>query len=96
MLNFIVCEVHLAFTPFCYTTILKYEIQLTPYGKKSGLDLLDDAYLTAPYIMDSISNSPTSHQLSTQTNKNVWLILINIEQKITYQVPLDEDHIHKD
>ena len=66
-LNLIPCELDLSSTPFCYIeTIITYEIELLPSGKKIGLNFMDDYDFTAPYILDAITNSPTGHQLKTQ------------------------------
>ena len=70
-------ELDIKSNAFSYTTILKYESELPPYGKKFGFNLMDDEYFTIPYITDTIPNSPACHQLTTQVKKNVWIIAIN-------------------
>ena len=90
--NYIPCELDLESTPFCDTTILTYEIELLPSGKKIGFNLLDDGYFTIPYVIDTIPNSPALHQLLTQVKKYVWIISINGEETITTQGTLDELH----
>ena len=83
-------EVDLPSTPFCDTTIITYEIELPPSGKKTVINLLDDEYFTIPCVIDTIPNSPVGHQLPTQSNKNVWVIAINGEDPNTAQGALDE------
>ena len=56
LLNLIPCEIDLSSTPFLYTTILTYKIELPPSGKKVGFNLLGDEYFTIPYITDTIPN----------------------------------------
>ena len=73
------CELYLTSTTFCDTTILAYEIELPPSGKKVGFNLLDDEYFTIPYFTDTIPNSPVRRQRPTQAKLNVWIIAINRE-----------------
>ena len=56
IINLIPCELDLTSTPFSYITILTYEIELPPSGKKIGFNLLDDEDFTIPYIIDTILN----------------------------------------
>ena len=90
LLNLIPCELDLKSTPFCYTTILTYEIQLPPSGKKVGFNSLDDEYFTILYITDTIPNSPDGHQLPAQAKQNVYIIATNGEDSITAQGARDE------
>ena len=83
MLQLIPCEIYPTSTPFRDTKILAYEIELPPSGNKIGFNLLDDEGFTVPYVIDTIPNSPTGHQLPTQANKNVDIIDINVEETIT-------------
>ena len=48
-------------TPFYYTTILTYEIELSPAGNKIGLNLLNVEYFTIPYVIDTNPNSSAGH-----------------------------------
>ena len=50
---------------------------------------MDGEYFTIPYVTDTILNSSDVHQLPTQAKLNVWIILINVEEPITYQGALD-------
>ena len=77
LLNMIPCEIDLTYNTFSDDTIIKYDIELPPSGKKIGFNLLDDEYFTIPYITDTIPNSPASHQLSSQVKINVWILSIN-------------------
>ena len=61
----ITCELDLTSTPFIDTTSIIYGIELPPAGKKFGFNLLDDEDFTIPYVIDTIPNSPASHQLPT-------------------------------
>ena len=61
--SLIPCKTDVTYTPFCDATIITYEIDLSPSGKKVGFNLLDDEGFTIPYIIDTIPNSPASHQL---------------------------------
>ena len=61
--SLIPCKTDITYTPFCDATIITYEIDLSPSGKKVGFNLLDDEVFTIPYIIDTIPNSPASHQL---------------------------------
>ena len=36
------CELDLTFALFCNKKIITYEIELPPFGKKIGYDILDD------------------------------------------------------
>ena len=37
--------------------------------------------ITILYVIDAIPNSPADNKLPTQTNKNVWIISIKVEEK---------------
>ena len=65
----IACKLYLKSTLFHDTTIISYEIELPPYGKKIGLNLLNGEYFTIPYVIDTIPSSPAVYQLPTQANK---------------------------
>ena len=66
-----------------------------PAGTKIYFNLLDDEYFTISYVIDTIPNSPDSHQLPTQAKKNVWVIAINVEYSIIDQDALDELQRHE-
>ena len=95
LLNLIPCELYFTPTPFHDTTILTYEIELSPFGEKIGFNSLDDEYFTIPYIIDTIPNSPDDHQLTTQHKRNVWIIYIYREDTITQQGKLNEIQFHQ-
>ena len=78
------CELDLTYNPFCDTTIITYEIELTTSGKKVGFNILDEEDFIIPYITDTIKNSLAGHQLPTQAKLNVWIININGEEPIIY------------
>ena len=61
--NLIPCKIDLTSTPFTDETIITYNIELPPYGKKIGYNLMDDEGFTVPYITDTIPNLPAGHQL---------------------------------
>ena len=88
------CEFYLTSTPFSDTKQFTYEIDLPPAREKSSFNLLDDEYSTIHYVIDTIPNSSSGHQLSTQAKKNVWIIAINGEYPITTQGTLDELQRH--
>ena len=83
------CELDLTSTPFCDTTILTYKIWLPPAGNKTGFNLLYDEDFKISFITDTIPNSPAGRQLPTQSKKNLWIIVINVEYPITAQGLLD-------
>ena len=85
-------ELDITSTPFCGTKIITYVIELPPDGKKIGINLLDDAYFTTPYIIDTIQNSPASNELPTHSHKSICIININGEDTITNKGSLDELH----
>ena len=58
LLTLILCELDLTSTPFSDTTMITYEIELPPCGKKAGFNLLNDEYFITPYITDTTPNSP--------------------------------------
>ena len=47
-LNLIPCELDLTSTPFSDSKIIIYDIEIPPYGKKVGFNLLDDQDFTVP------------------------------------------------
>ena len=49
-------ELDITPTPFSDTTIITYEIELTPAGKEIGFNLLNDEYFTITYVTDTIPN----------------------------------------
>ena len=65
LFNLIPCVIDITYTIFSDTTVITYEIELPPSGKKVGFNLLDNKYFTIPYITDTIPNSPDVYQLST-------------------------------
>ena len=77
LLNLIPCELDLTSTSFRDDTIIIYDIELPPSGKKIGFNLLNDEDFTIPYITDTIPNSPAGHQLPSQAKQNVWIVAIN-------------------
>ena len=89
------CELDLTSTKFSDTTIITYEIELTPSGKKVGFNLPGDEEFTIAYITDTILNSPDAHQLPSQAKRNVWIVAINGEEPIIAQGALDEINHHK-
>ena len=89
------CEPDITPTMFFDTTIITYEIELPPSGKKIGFNSLDDEDFTIPYVTDIIPKIPAGHQLTTQAKKNVWIISINGEELITAQGELDELNRHQ-
>ena len=95
LLNLTPCKLDLTSTPFSDETIIAYEIELPPSGKKISFNLLDDEDFTIPYISDTIPKFPAGHQLSAQAQKNVWIISINGEKPITAQGVLDELNCHQ-
>ena len=50
------CELDLASTTFCDTTILTYEIELPSVGNKIGYNLFGDEYFTIAYVIYTIPN----------------------------------------
>ena len=92
-LNLIPCKLYLTSTPLSDETIITYDIELPPSGKKIGFNLLDDEDFTIPYIADTIPNSPAGYQLPSQAKRNVCIVAINLEDPITAQVYLSCDRI---
>ena len=84
------CGLDITSTPFRYTKVITYDIELPPSGKTFGFNLLDDEYFTILYITDTISNVPAGHQLPTQAKETMWVIAINTEEHITAQGALDQ------
>ena len=78
LLNLIPFELDFTSTTFSNPTILTYEIELPPSGKKIGFNLLDDEDFTIPYFTDTIPNFPAGHKILTQAKINVCIIAINI------------------
>ena len=95
LLNLISFELDLTSTQFFDTTIITYEIELPPSGKKIGFSLVDDEEFKIPYVTDTIPNPPAGHQLPTQYKRNLWIISINGEENTTAQVELDELNCHQ-
>ena len=92
--NLIPCELDLTYPPFRDEKIITYDIELTPFGKNIGFNLLDDEDFTIPSITDTIPNSPAGNQLPSQAKRNVWIVDINGEEPITSQGVLDELNRH--
>ena len=72
-----------------------YDIELPPFGRKFGFNLLDDEDFTITYITDTIPNLPAGHQLPPQAKRNVWIVAINEKYPITDQGVLDEINLHQ-
>ena len=61
----ITCDLDITPTPFSNTTIIANENELSPVGKKIGLNILDDEDFTIPYVTYKKPNSPTIHRITT-------------------------------
>ena len=79
LLNFIPFELGITPTPFRDTTIITYEIILSPPGKKICFNLLDDEDFKINSVIDTTQNSSVSQQIMTQSKKHVCIIDINGE-----------------
>ena len=79
LLNLIPYELDITSTTFSDETIITYDIELPPSGKRIGFNLPDDEDFTIPYITDTILNFPSGHQLSSQAKKNVWIVGITLD-----------------
>ena len=95
LLNLIPCEFDLTSTPFSDETIITYDIELPPSGKKIGFNLPDDEDFKIPYITGTIPNSPAGHKLPSQAKRNVYIVPINVEDPILDQGVLDELNHHQ-
>ena len=71
LLNMIPCKPDIASTQLRYETIITYDIELPPSGKKIGFNLLDNEYFTIPYITDTIPNSTAGNQLQFYFQREV-------------------------
>ena len=78
LLNLIPCKLDLTATSFSDETIISYDIELPPSGKKIGFSLLYDEDFTIPYITGTIQNYPAGHQLPSQAKRNMWIVAINV------------------
>ena len=58
LLNLIPFELDLTSTPFRDETIITYDIELPPSGKKIGFNLLYDEDFTIPYITGNLITMP--------------------------------------
>ena len=77
------CQLDLTPIPFLDASIITYVIELPPYRKQNGFNLLDVKYFTISYITDTIPNSSYLNKIQTQAKKNVWIIDTNDEETIT-------------
>ena len=89
------CKLGLKSTKFSDKTIITYEIELPPSGKKVIFNLLDDEYFTTPYITDTILNSPAGHKIPSQAKQHVYIIANNEKEPITSQCMLYELNSHQ-
>ena len=71
LVHLVACDLDITSTPFFDSTIITYKIQVTPFGKKIVYNLLNNYNFTILYIIDTLSNSPAGHQLSTKDNNNL-------------------------
>ena len=94
LFNLIPCEIDLTSAPFCDKTILAYEIELPTSGNNVGFNLLNDEYFTIPYAVDTIPNSPSSHQFTTKAKKNcgslpsMWKILSQLKARLMNSIDI--------
>ena len=95
LLNLIKWKLDITSNTFSDETIITYEIELPPSGKKIGFNLLDDEDFTIPYINDTNPNSPAGNQLPSQAKINVCIVAINGEDLITAQGVSDALNFHK-
>ena len=77
LLNLITCKLDITYIPFSNETIITYDIELPPSGKKIGFNLLGDEDFTSPYITHSMPKLPAGHQLPSEAKRNVWIVAIN-------------------
>ena len=88
-------ELDITCTPFSDTTIITYEVETPPAENIIGFDLLDDEYVTIPYVNDTIPHSPAGIQPQSQGKRNLWIIAITGEELIKFQGALDELNSHQ-
>ena len=50
------CKLDITSNTFCDTTILTYEIEVPPAGKKMSFNSFDDEYFTITYFIDTTPN----------------------------------------
>ena len=87
-------EIDLTSAPFGDKTILAYEIDLPISGKNVGFNLLNDEHFTIPYDVDTIPNSPSSHQFTTKAKKNcgslpsMWKILSQLKARLMNSIDI--------
>ena len=79
LLSFLLCEINRTSTPVSYATFIIYELELTPSENKIGFNMLDGNEFTTPYILDTVTNSPSVCKLPTQAKNNVLIVSINGE-----------------
>ena len=60
-----------------------------------GFNLLHDEDFTIPSVTDTIQNSLAGHQLTTQSEKYLWIVYINGEEPITDQGVIDELNLNQ-
>ena len=54
-----------------------------------GINLMDDGGFTISYVLYITPKYPPGHQLTYQENKNVWMVSIYGEKRITGKVSLE-------
>ena len=89
------CDLDIASTTFSNKIIITYKIELPTSGNYIVLNVLDYEYFTFRYVTDTTPNSPDIHQIPTQDKHNAWIIAINREESIKYQVTLDKLNCHQ-
>ena len=76
-------------------TILTYEIEIRPSGRKFSYSLLDDENCAISYIIFEVLDSPVVHQPPPQSKKNAHTLAINGEHLITAQSAIDKFQCHQ-
>ena len=89
-INLVPCELDLSGKHFIYSTIAQCYLEISPQGKKIGLNIMDDDGSTIPYILVTIKNYPAGHQFQPQLKNNVWIMESEKEYSLMLKVCLQE------
>ena len=94
-IDLITYELKLSDTPFTKSTIVNYELEIPPQGKKFGINLMDDDDFNIPYIVELVPNYLAGHKLPDQAKNNFFIVEIYGEYSIVYKGDLEEIKLHQ-
>ena len=89
-IDLILYELELSDTPFMKSTIIKSELEISPQGKNSGMNLMDNDDFNIPYVVEFVPNFLAGHQFPDKTKKISLIVRFYGEDSVMASGSLEE------